>query len=150
MVLSNLLVPLICCSFIFAALVCWSFTFPSLLFASFCWSFTYNWSNSFQLNGSFQFIDSSQVASVKPLAHQNVASSSLLYGYYFGRCSPKLNQLVPLPYYQGRSTCYSDRLHNFSVTISRCLYQQFLYLHSLTQEFSTHRMASFDRWSKWI
>ena len=26
-------------------------------------------------------------------------------------------QLVPLPYSQGRSTCYSDRMHDFSVTI---------------------------------
>ena len=31
-----------------------------------------------------------------------------------------LAQLVPLPYSQGRSTRYSDRLHDFSVTIPRC------------------------------
>ena len=43
-----------------------------------------------------------------------------LYRYYFGRCSSELAQLVPLPYSQGRSTCYSDRLHDFSVTIPRC------------------------------
>ena len=41
----------------------------------------------------------------------------LFYRYYFYRCSSKLIELVPLPYYQGRSTCYSDRLDNFSVTI---------------------------------
>ena len=57
-------------------------------------------------------------ASLKPLAHRrNVASLSLFYRYYFGRCSSELAQLVPLPYSRGRSTCYSDRLHDFSVTI---------------------------------
>ena len=56
-----------------------------------------------------------------PLTHlRNVASLSLFYRYYFGRCSSELAQLAPLPYSQGRSTCYSDRLHNFSVTIPRC------------------------------
>ena len=60
----------------------------------------------------------SLAASLEPLAHhQNVASLSLFYRYYFGRCSSELTQLVPLPYSQGRSTCYSDRLHDFSVTI---------------------------------
>ena len=38
----------------------------------------------------------------------------------FGRSSSELAQLVSLPYSQGRSTCYSDRLHDLSVTISRC------------------------------
>ena len=63
----------------------------------------------------------SLVASLEPLAHrQNVASLSLFYRYYFGRCSSELAQLVPLPFSRGRSTCYSDRLHDFSVTIPRC------------------------------
>ena len=58
---------------------------------------------------------------LEPLAHRrNVASLSLLYRYYFGRCSSELAQLVPLPYSRGRSTLYSDRLHDFSVTIPRC------------------------------
>ena len=58
---------------------------------------------------------------LKPLAHhRNVASLSLFYSYYFGRYSSELAQLVPLPYFLGRSTCYSDRLHDFSVTIPRC------------------------------
>ena len=52
--------------------------------------------------------------------HQNVASLSLFYRYYFGRCPSELADLVPLPYSEGRSTCYSDRLHDFSVTIPRC------------------------------
>ena len=60
-------------------------------------------------------------ASLEPLAHhQNVASISLFYKYYFGRCSSELAQLVPLRYSRGSSTRYSDRLHNFSVTIPRC------------------------------
>ena len=63
----------------------------------------------------------SLAASLEPLAHRrNVASLSLFYRYYFGRCSSELAQLVPLPFSRGRSTCYSDRLHDFSVTISRC------------------------------
>ena len=41
----------------------------------------------------------SLAASLEPLAHrQNVASLSLFYRYYFGRCSSKLAELVPLPY----------------------------------------------------
>ena len=57
----------------------------------------------------------------EPLAHhQNVATLSLFYRYYFGRCSSELAQLIPLPFSLGRSTCYSDRLHDFSVTIPRC------------------------------
>ena len=62
----------------------------------------------------------SLAASLEPLAHcRNVASLSLSYRYYFGRCSSEQAQLVPLPYCPGRSTCYSDRLHDFSVTICR-------------------------------
>ena len=63
----------------------------------------------------------SLAASLEPLAHhRNVASLSLFYRYYFGRCSSELAELVPLPYSRGRSTRYSDRLHDFSVTIPRC------------------------------
>ena len=45
---------------------------------------------------------------------------SPFYRYYFGRGSSELAELVLLPYSRRRSTCYSDRLHDFSVTISRC------------------------------
>ena len=63
----------------------------------------------------------SLAAPLEPLAHrQNVASLSLFYRYYFGRCSSERAQLVPLPYSRGRATRYSDRLHNFSVIIPRC------------------------------
>ena len=63
----------------------------------------------------------SLAASLEPLTYcQNVASLSLFNRHYFGRCSSELAQLVPLLYYRGRSTRYSDRLHDFSVTIPRC------------------------------
>ena len=59
-------------------------------------------------------------ASLEPLAYcWNGASLSLFYMYSFGRCSAELSQLVPLPYSQGRSTLYSNKLHDFSVTIAR-------------------------------
>ena len=63
----------------------------------------------------------SLATSLDPLAHcQNVASLSLFYRYYFSRCSSELDELVPLSFSRGRSTCCSGRLHDFSVTIPRC------------------------------
>ena len=60
-------------------------------------------------------------ASLELLAHrQNVSSLSLFCRYYFGRCSSELAQLFPLPFSRGRCTRYSDKLHDFSVTIPRC------------------------------
>ena len=68
-----------------------------------------------------RIVGPSLAASLEPLAYcRNVASLSLFYRCYFGRCSSELAQLVPLPYSQERSTHYSDRLHHFSVTIPRC------------------------------
>ena len=68
-----------------------------------------------------RIVGPSLAASLEPLAHRrNVARLSLFYRYYFGRCSSELAQLVPLPFSRGRSTRYSDRLHDFSVTIPRC------------------------------
>ena len=66
--------------------------------------------------------DPSRAASLEPLAHRrNVGSLlDLSYRCYFGRCSSELAQLVPLPFSRGRSTRYTDRFHNFSVTIPRC------------------------------
>ena len=56
----------------------------------------------------------SLAASLEPLAHRwNVASLSLFYRYYFGKCSSELAQLVLLPFSRGRCTPYSDRLHDF-------------------------------------
>ena len=69
----------------------------------------------------FRTIGSSLAASLELLLHRrNVASLSLFYRYYFGRYSSELVHLVPLPFSRGRSTCYSDRFHDFSVTIPRC------------------------------
>ena len=66
-------------------------------------------------------IDSSLTVSLELLAHRrNVASLSLSYRYYFGSCSSELDQLVPLPFFWGRSTTYSDRMSDFSVIIPRC------------------------------
>ena len=63
----------------------------------------------------------SLAASLKPLAHRrNVASLSLFYRYDFGRCSSELAQLFPFPYSRAKSSRYSYRLHDFSVTIPRC------------------------------
>ena len=59
--------------------------------------------------------------SLEPLGHRrNVATLSLFYRYYFGRCSSELAQLVPLLFSRGRCTRYTDRLHDFSVAIVRC------------------------------
>ena len=93
----------------------------------------------------------SLATSIEPLAHHwNVANLSLFYRYYCGRCSSELAQLVPLSFSRGRSTRYSDRLHDFSVTIPRC-YKD-VYLHSFFPriarlEFFACRMLSFDLWS---
>ena len=63
----------------------------------------------------------SLAASLEPLAHHwNVASLSLFYWYYFGRCLSELAQLDPFPWSYWRSSHYSDRLHDSSVTIPRC------------------------------
>ena len=63
----------------------------------------------------------SLAASLEPLAHcRDVANLSFFYRYYIDRCSSKLAKLVPLPYSRGRSTCCSDRWHDFSVAIHRC------------------------------
>ena len=51
--------------------------------------------------------------------HRNVFSLSLFYRYYSGRCSSELAKLVAFPFSRERSTRYSDRLHDFSITIPR-------------------------------
>ena len=60
-------------------------------------------------------------ASLEPLAHRrNVTSLILFFRYDLGSCSSELAQLLQLPLSRGRSTCYFDRLHAFSVTMPRC------------------------------
>ena len=69
----------------------------------------------------------SLTASYEHLSHcQNAVSLSFFYMYYFGRCPSELAQLVLLPYSGGRSTCYFDRWHEFSVTIPRCYKDAFV------------------------
>ena len=49
----------------------------------------------------YRTVGPSLAASLEPLAHRRiVASLSLLYRYYFGRCSSELAQLVPLPLFR--------------------------------------------------
>ena len=49
-----------------------------------------------------RIVGPSLAASLEPVAHhRNVASLSLFYRYYFGRCSSELAQLVPLPFLEG-------------------------------------------------
>ena len=63
----------------------------------------------------------SLVASIELLDYLwNVASLSLFYKYYYDRYLSEMTELVPLPYFRRRSTRYSDRLNDFSVTIPRC------------------------------
>ena len=92
----------------------------------------------------------SLAASLEPLAHRrNVASLCLFHKYYFGRCSPKLAQLVPLPFSRGESTRYSDRLHDFSVNIPRCYINVYVnsffpYTARLWNSLPIERMPYFD------
>ena len=65
-------------------------------------------------------------ASLEPLAHCQIVASFVLFG------SSELGQLVPFPYSWGRCTHYSDRLHDFSVTIPRC------YKHFYVNSFFPH------------
>ena len=68
----------------------------------------------------YRTVGPSLAASLEPFAHcWNVASLSLFYRYYFGRCSSGLAQLVPVPFSWGRFTHYFNRLHGFSVTVHR-------------------------------
>ena len=59
----------------------------------------------------------STATSLESMAYRlKAASLSLFYRYYMGRGS-ELSQLVPFPFSRERSTRYSDRLHDFSMTI---------------------------------
>ena len=65
-------------------------------------------------NWIWRTVGPSLATSLEPLTHsRNVASLSLSYRYYFGRCSSELAQLVPLPFSQRRSTHYSIFLSSF-------------------------------------
>ena len=69
----------------------------------------------------YKTVGPSLATSLEPLAHRwNVVSLSIFYRYSFGRCSSELAQLVAISFSRGRSTRYSDRFHDFSITIPRC------------------------------
>ena len=116
--------------------ILWSFYILWLMYVSINLSYSYVW-NTFVMSGLVLLVAiwncwisyKNECAGLlffhllplEPLAHhQNVASLSLFYRYHFGRCSSELVQLIPLPFSSGRSTHYSERLHDFSVTIPRC------------------------------
>ena len=54
-------------------------------------------------------------------SHESLTFPQLksFYWYHYGRCSAELAQLVTHPYSCRRSNCYSDRLHDYSVTTDR-------------------------------
>ena len=59
--------------------------------------------------------------SLESLPHiLNIATLSLFCRYCFSRCSSELVELFLLPYLSGRCTWFSNRLHDFSVTIPGC------------------------------
>ena len=93
-------------------------------------------------------------ASLEPLIHrQNVASLSLFYCNYFGRCSSELAQLVQLPFFKGILLIFLIDCIIFchhSYMLQGCLCQRFLSLLSYTLEFSAYRILSFDLWSRWL
>ena len=66
-------------------------------------------------------VSPSLAAPPEPLTHlRNVASLSLFYSYYFDRCLSEVDELVPFRPSRGKSTHYTNRLHDFSVTIPGC------------------------------
>ena len=68
----------------------------------------------------FMIVGPSLAASLEPLMHGwNVASLSLLYSYYFGRCSSELTRLVPLLFFSMEVYLLVDWLHDFLFTFHR-------------------------------
>ena len=81
-----------------------------------------------------RIVGPSLAASLEPLAHRrNVASLSLFYRYYFGRCSLELTQLVPLPFFEGGLLVILIECMTFLspfIDVKGCLCQQFVSSHS--------------------
>ena len=61
----------------------------------------------------YRTVGPSLASALEPLAHR-------WSKYYFCRCLSELVQLIQLPCTRGTSSRYSDRLHDFSVTLPRC------------------------------
>ena len=98
----------------------WSFVLQRLVRISIDVPYNLAW-NIFVMSGQVRInAGPSLAASLEPLAYHYEASLRLFYRYYFGKCSSEPVELVPLLYVHGRSSCYSDRLHDTSVTITWC------------------------------
>ena len=91
-----------------------------LVFLVATWDYWISYKNGYCRTGPWL------AASLEPLAHCQIVASFVLFG------SSELGQLVPFPYSWGRCTHYSDRLHDFSVTIPRC------YKHFYVNSFFPH------------
>ena len=68
---------------------------------------------------AFRLINSPNHTSQLPSLQlrRNVASLSLFYRYYFGRCSEELSYCVPRPKSWGRSTRLASASHNYCVDV---------------------------------
>ena len=123
--------------------VLWSLFLLKLLFISINLSYGHAWNIDVMFGLVLQVatwncriwraVGPSLAVSLELFAHLgNKASLNLFYRYYFGKCS---SELVSFPYSRGRSTCCSDRLHDFSVTVPRC-YKD-VYVNVLCQKFGS-------------
>ena len=79
--------------------------------------------------------------------HRNLASSYLFYRFYFGRCLSKLAGPVPLPHSRGRSTRYSNMLHDFSLFLDVIRMSMATVFLPRTVSFL---YLIFDLWSRWL
>ena len=91
-------------------------------------------------------------ASLEPSVRRwNVASLSLFFRYYFGRCSFESAELVWLLYSYGRSFCYSVRLDDLFCHHSyRCYKDVYVKSSLLTQLDPGILCLKDDQWSKWL
>ena len=92
-----------------------------------------------------RIVGPSLAASLEPLAHRrNVASLSLFYRYYFGRCSSELAELVPLFLEGGLLVILIDCMIFLSpfLDATRMSMSTVSFLAQL--EFSAYTMLSFD------
>ena len=100
----------------------------------------------------YRSIGPSLAAYLKSLHHRrNGASFSLLYRYYFGRCSEST----------GSTSLFFREVYSLfwqvawffcprSQMLQGSLWQQFLFSHRKILGLSAYRMLSFDLWSKWL
>ena len=70
---------------------------------------------------AFRLISSSTLTDCLPFLslRRDVASLSLYYRYYFGRCSVELQSCIPLPLNKPRATRQAFQAHQYAVAISQ-------------------------------